>query len=369
MKSIVFPDYDHSILNVSNAILQHYDVPTDYPGLSFIDEALRKDTRNVVLILADAMGDAILRKHADVAKHLIADQKDTITSVYPSTTVASTTAVLTGLPPVVTGWLGWAQYVKEEDRTVIFFQNKDYYHEEHAFTYRVADRYVPVETIYERISRVNDDVETKEIFPAFREAEHDTFMAECETILKTIRQPGKHFIYAYWDKLDTLLHEEGTVSDHVHDMVRSIDEGYARLKDEAGDDTVFIVIADHGQVDVKTIELREHQELWDMLRHEPSIESRATAFFIKDGKKKAFERLFRKKFGKHFRLHTRDELLDMKLFGPGEKHPKLDEFLGDYMALATDRYIFKSQSGDFTMKGQHAGLLADEMLVPLIISR
>ncbi len=369
MKKIVFPDYEHSILNVSNSILHHYGVKTDYLGLRLLDDALKKDYRNVVLILADAMGDKILRKHADVAKTLIADQKDTITSVYPSTTVASTTAVLTGLPPIVTGWLGWAQYVKEEDRTVIFFQNKDYYDETHTFSYNIAERFVPVERIYEKIERANDDVKTKEIFPAFREKQHHSFMAECKTVLKTIKKPGRHFIYVYWDKLDTLLHEEGTKSDNVHAMVKSIDEGYAHLKNHVGDDTLFIVIADHGQIDVETIELRNHKELWDMFRHEPSVESRATAFFIKENKKDAFERLFNKKFGKHFQLHSRCDILKMQLFGTGKKHPKTDEFLGDYMALATDKYIFKTQAGEFTKKGQHAGLLADEVLVPLIISQ
>jgi hypothetical protein len=41
--------------------------------------------------------------------------------------------------------------------------------------------------------------------------------------------------------------------------------------------------------------------------------------------------------------------------------------LGDYIAIATDHYILSAQNTGFVMKGQHAGLLAEEMLVPLII--
>ena len=44
------------------------------------------------------------------------------------------------------------------------------------------------------------------------------------------------------------------------------------------------------------------------LKRVPSIEPRATAFFIKDGKKEEFENLFNKYFSEYFNLYTKEEV-------------------------------------------------------------
>lgn len=60
-KKIIFPDYKHSILNVINSILRYYQVETDYSGLPELDEALKKQYKNIVLIILDGMGEHILK--------------------------------------------------------------------------------------------------------------------------------------------------------------------------------------------------------------------------------------------------------------------------------------------------------------------
>jgi len=368
MKPILFPDYKNSILNLSNSLLYYYGCQPLYPTLPLLDEQLKQhEYRNVALILIDALGDALLAKHPDVSRHLAEDKIGTITSVFPPTTVAATTSVLTGLPPLVTGWIGWMQYVREEDRNVVFFTNKDYYDDTTEFAYRVAEKIVPIEQIYSRIEKQNPDVATKEIFPAFREPEHDSFAKEVDTLLATLKEPGRHFAYVYWDKLDYTMHEFGPDADETKMALQLVDSGYKNLKDNLPDDTLVILIADHGQVGVLPIEIRDYEDLWDTFAKMPSLESRATAFFIKPERKVEFERLFLEYFRDKYVLYRTEDALAMDLFGYGTKHPKTEEFLGDYLALAIDSYYFKLNQSTFTMKGQHAGLLAEETLIPLII--
>jgi len=313
------------------------------------------------------MGSEILKRHSQVSHELNKDCVADITSVFPPTTVAATTTVLTGLPPITTGWLGWCQYVKEVDRSVVFYLNKDYYDEKTVFKENLSSVAAPVKKIYEMIEEKNPLIKTMEVFPAFSQAHHDTFMKECETIFSKCEEDGEHFIYAYWDKLDTVMHDKGPGSIEVNKMLSTIEEGYIYLKENLDEDTIVIMIADHGQVGVCPIELRRYADLWDTFVHEPSIESRASTFFIQEDRKSEFKKLFLKYFRDYFLLFTKEEVKALNLFGEGEEHPKFNEFLGDYLAVAIDHYYFKLSEGTYFMKGQHAGLLEEEVMVPLII--
>ncbi|MGE0003117.1 MAG: alkaline phosphatase family protein [Candidatus Izemoplasmatales bacterium] len=366
MYPIVFPNYQNSIMNVTASILRHYGVKTEIVGNPLLDQFLKKKHRNIVYILVDALGANMLDQHDILSVQLNKDRIGNITSVFPPTTVAATTSVLTGRPPIETGWLGWCQYVREVDKSVIFFLNKDYYSEK-SFDENLSDVVAPVTKIYELIEEAKPSVKTTEIFPAFREPRHDTFQKQCESIVALCDEPGEHFMYCYWDKLDTLMHEGGLSSPDVKAMLAEIDKAYKFLVDHVADDTLIVLLADHGQVDVCPIELRRYPDLWETFRHEPSVESRAAAFFIQEEKKEKFVELFNKYFRQYFILLPREEVLQMNLFGYGVKHPRLDEFLGDYMAIAIDHYYFKMSTDSFFMKGQHAGLLEGEMMVPLIV--
>lgn len=367
MKPIVFPNYQQSILNLSNSLLAHYGATPHHATLPIVDEFLKKGYRNVLLVLIDGLGQANLDRLSDPHSVLREHRIGTLNSVFPPTTVAATTAIMSGKTPIETGWLGWCQYVKELDKSVVFFTNKDYYDEEVTFDHNVASTYVPYDNLYKQIEAASPDVKTHEIFPAFRTPQNDTFLKQVDVALALTKEPGRHFAYVYWDQLDSLMHEFGPGSIEVKRQLDQIEEGVAKLNELIESDTIVLLIADHGQVDVCPIDLTKYTALWDTLSHEPSIESRATSFFVKPGLEPHFESLFRLFFRDYFVLYKKEDVLQMELFGPGKPHPKFDEFLGQYLAIAVDAYYFKTNRGRFEMKGQHAGLCADEMLVPLVI--
>ena len=68
--------------------------------------------------------------------------------------------------------------------------------------------------------------------------------------------------------------------------------------------------------------LKEYPDILKCLKRDPSIEPRATAFFVKDGMKSNFENLFNKYFKDYFDLYTKKDVIDSKLFGDGEENPK-----------------------------------------------
>jgi len=367
METLVLPDYDHSLLSITTSILKHYGIDYGYKGVNQLDKRLKNNPKNVIYILVDALGAEILKKHPKKASFLLKQQKDTLTTVFPSTTTSATTTALTGLPPIQTSWIGWQQFLKEEERHVVFFRNIDYYHEDHQFEYNVADRYVAKTKIYDLIADKNDDVSVHEIFPKFRQEDHDSIQKQVETALKMIEDDQKHFIYMYWDQVDSLLHDHGTTSKEVADEVGRVNDAIKYLFDQIDDDTVVVLTADHGQIDIKPVSIMTYDDVVDMLAQKPAIEARATAFYVKPEHYDDFPDVFNKHFRHKFALYKSEELLDMQLFGQGKQHPKFREFLGDYFSIAIDQYAFNLLDKP-AHKATHAGLTKDEMMIPLIMN-
>lgn len=98
--------YEKSITNLSSSILKYFNVTPKHETIKEIDEILSKNNKkNIVTILLDGLGSKVLEENLQkedfLNKHKIMD----INSVLPSTTVASTTSLLSGLNPIEHGWL------------------------------------------------------------------------------------------------------------------------------------------------------------------------------------------------------------------------------------------------------------------------
>ena len=77
--------------------------------------------------------------------------------------------------------------------------------------------------------------------------------------------------------------------------------------------------------------------------------------------------MFNSLFKDHFILMNHEDFLGSGLLGSGVPHPRLDGFVGDYVAISTDEYCIDDYRSNDTLKGIHAGLTAEEMNVPLIV--
>ena len=63
---------------------------------------------------------------------------------------------------------------------------------------------------------------------------------------------------------------------------------------------------------------------------------------------------------------TKEEVFSENLLGYGTAHKKTNDFLGDYLAVATSNVILNTHRSDFEAIGCHAGLTEEEMTVPFI---
>lgn len=363
---IKYPDYTNSIMNVSNTFLHYYGIKTDYNGIKELENELQSKPDHIIYILLDGMGINIvnnLLKENDCLRKYVRKE---ITSVFPPTTVAATNAVLSGTPPITTGYLGWVQYFEQENTDVTVFLNNDFYNPEKTFDYSVRDRYLSYKNITTKIKEKCSDVESGIIFPEYIGGVSKSFEHALEIALLKAHNNDKSFSYVYWTDPDLTEHPTGIYSNETKNMLISLNEDVKEFFDNLPQNSLVTIIADHGLTDVDELDLLQYETLLSYLKRMPSLEPRAMNFFVKDEFKNEFKDEFNKHFKDVYMLLTKEELLNQNLFGKGIKHQLIDMFLGDYIAIATSNILFKTSSAKI-YKAHHAGLLEDEMMVPLII--
>ncbi|MBR1825008.1 MAG: alkaline phosphatase family protein [Alphaproteobacteria bacterium] len=363
-------DFDNSILALSNSLLHHFGVHTDYKSLPVLDSALAQGYKNVVLLILDCLGKNILEKHLAptdfLRQHKVAD----ISSIFPPTTAAATIAYHSGLPPIASGWLGWMNYFEQYNRVIENFRNIDFYTGEKLTTPHPAETVLKYETIYEKILKQNPDMEYHKIFPAFEAGGTESFDELCTRIEEATSANNKRkIIAAYWTEPDHTIHEYGIGATEVTALVQAENERLAQMATHLKD-TLVIISADHGALDVEEKIMNEHQDLCDTFRMYPTIETRFISFFIKNGEGDKFVRLFNQYYGSDFVLYTKEELLQSHILGYGRQHPLIEKMLGDYFAVGFGNLSLNYDSGRRALelfKATHAGYSPQEMTVPLIL--
>ncbi len=363
---IKYPDYDRSILSVAASVLAHFGVKDcPHKTLPELDELLRKDYKNVIVMLFDGLGTSTLKEHLDENDFLRRHHVTDISSVYPSTTTAATTAILSGYSPLESGWLGWDLYFKEIGESVTVFRNTLQRNGEVAADYNVSGRYIPYKSIFKRIEEVQGR-KTAYCVAFYSKYGAKSVRHICKTVRRLSRKRKRKYIYTYWNEPDHTMHGYGVGSEEARTQVALINSEVEKLCKRLKNSLV-IITADHGQCDGKTLYLEDYPKLTELLEVPPSVEPRAISFFVKEGRTEEFKAEFNRAFGEVFRLMTRDEVFSEKLLGCGTPHRKTKDFIGDFFAVATDKINLDYKRGDFEPIGVHAGLTDEEMTVPFIV--
>ena len=380
MQELRYPDYNNSILNLITSILKYYNVETKHDSLKVLDEKLEKKYRNIVFIVLDGMGEHIL-KSISPNGYFMKNNIKCITSVFPSTTTAALTTYYSGKPPFESGWIAWSQYFKEYGRAIDMLSHKESYLKEDISKAKinVFESVVNYEPIFNRIENASKETKAYEITPEYsdrrskRSLRANNLTEICDNIKLICKNKDENnFIFAYSDNPDGLLHKYGCASLEAKEMVIDAEKQIEKLREELPEDTLIIISADHGHKDItKVYDLLEYPQIQDCLIMPASLESRAIAFWVKEDKKQEFEKLFNKEFSEDFLLLSKEEVLKKHILGYGDKHKKIDDFIGDYLAISISNSIIRLQTyladGKPVKKSTHCGLTKEEMEVPLIV--
>ncbi len=366
MKNLIQPDWTKSNLNISATLAEFLGVPNKNATLPILKQELAKGYKNVVFICFDGLGIYPMEKNLSEDDFLRKHIKQTLVSTFPSTTTNATTSLMENQLPLEHGWFGWSVYFKNMKRNINIFLNTDSWTDE-----KIEITNSPLGKLDYYFDYAQSEYQINSVFPGYVKVAHEeknnTFSDEqefFETIEKVCNRAGKQFVYAYYPDPDATMHDFGVTSKEAKSVIKSISANMKKLVSSTKD-TLFVVTADHGQIDVEGyVELYKDKKLYGMLEIYPYLESRAIAFKVKKGKQKAFEQYFTSKYGEDFKLLKTADLLKQNYFGSfGDKA----ELLGDYIATGTYTHkqaLLTPASPKF--KGHHTGL-TEEMEVPLIL--
>ena len=360
---LVMPNYEDSIANLACSIRRYFEIDYKHNTIKDIDDILNKrKPKNVVVILYDGMGYNLLKRiipNSFLDKHILRS----FSSVAPATTTASTTSMLTGKYPKEHGWLGWDLFFSEENKIVTMFTNKLKDTEEVAAPYNMANKYYPYKTIMDEINEVGK-YKGRYVSP-YGGINYSSLDEMLKIIQKECSDKNKKYIYAYYADPDSTMHEYGTDSIQSKESFEKINASTEKMCNSLNDDTVVIIVADHGHLNNEGILLDNYPDFKNTLDGDIWIEGRLCSFKVKN--EKEFKELFNKYFSNDFVLHSKQEVIDMNLFGLGDEHKLFRASLGDFFALAKGNRYFRYCSDSVDLKSMHAGFTEDEMLIPLIV--
>lgn len=362
----MFVNYDGSVLTYIASIRRYFGLSSAYNSDPSLTKILNEQRpAKVFVLLVDGMGADLIRKKLPKDSFLRRNMLARTSTVFPTTTTAATTAIRNGRPPCENGWLGWMQYLKEVDDIIIPFRSIGYYN---GVQYEddVFKKYMPVPTTEDELNAIG--IPSRILFPPFEEDGCDDFDEMCCRLADYSNGDQYNYIYAYWDKYDTYMHEHGPSSRLCDSYLEFVNYEIEELSKNLSEDTLLIVTADHGQVDIRRFYNLCHSEFDKYFSARPSLEQRAMAFSIRKGMEKDFEKRFKECFEKDYILLNKKQVLSSKLFGDRKNHPRFEEFIGDYIAIAkSDLVLIYRERDDVFYRGQHAGICDDEMYVPIIV--
>ena len=362
-------NYNECLTNLACSIRKYFSLDYKHNTIDYIDKILNDyNPKNIVTILCDGMGSNIMDRLLDNDSFLIKNRLKSITTVFPATTVAATTSMLTGLNPCETGMLGWDMYYKDLDKTISVFLNTEKGTSDKNKLDEACD-YYNKHMIRKSISQEINEYgicRGYDLFP-FGDNCYDNTDDMFNKIELLCNEKGRKYIYAYYEEPDHTMHRMGCDSVDVKNIINDLNNRIEELSSNLSD-TVIIVVADHGHHKIENIFLEDYPDIEKCLLRDTSLEPRAVNFFIKPKKKTEFVNLFDRYFKDDFDLFFMDDVINSHLFGDGEENEIFRDSLGDYLAIAkTDKALLYNYKKEF--KSHHAGYTDDEIFVPLIVIR
>lgn len=329
----------------------------------------------VVVVLVDGLGRDILAEYAGAAPFLAQMTPivpDGIDAVFPSTTPVSITSLGTGLTPGEHGVVGQSFWLPEADQML--------------FPLRWRDRPEPLAvqpepTVLQTATAagIAVTVVSERAFAgsgltavALRGGHYfgtDSAGAAVMALAAAAAEPPPTLTYGYFSNVDKSGHVYGAGSDQWLLDLEYTDRALADLAQRLPRDTLLLVTGDHGMVncpDDARIDV-DNPALHAPLRGLAG-EPRMRHLYLKPGHSaEQTAALWRRHLGEAAVVVTRTEAIDAGWFGPVATG--IDDRIGDVLALPTGDGALVSARFDAivsSLRGQHGGLSARELRVPLL---
>ncbi|WP_029145514.1 alkaline phosphatase family protein [Microbacterium luticocti] len=330
-----------------------------------------------IVLVADGLGAHNLSARAGHARFLsqARSRRDVARTVFPSTTAAALTSLLTGVTPGTHGVVGYRTLDAEHDRTVNQLKGWD----EGLIDPLSWQRAEPIMARESAAGRpcfvVTKPVFTGSGFTAatMRGAQMLSAGSAAERVLiaadLAARHPGA-LVYVYTPHLDAVGHKHGWESDEWAAALEDVDAAARTLADALPARAGAVVTADHGMVDVprhRQVLLPEGSPLLEGVRHVAG-EPRMLHLYAEPGRAGRLREVWQAAESHRSWVLGRDEAIAAGLFGPVADGVR--DRIGDVLVAARAGIAYyddrEHDKGPQKMIGQHGSLTEQERVVPLV---
>ena len=384
-----FPDYrGGSIVNLLSSIIHALGGASPHPRLKALEPPVFDGVSRVVYLVLDGVGYNQLNRFIATAGggHFFSRHPlDRITTVFPTTTAAALTTLSTGAAPAEHGVLSWHLHLHDLGLVGAVLPGTTLTGTALGGDGFNLGRYLGLPSYLSSVRRHKRLLSFGTLGQSAYSnagtrwngyAAYKTLAGMERQTLRFARQGGRGVAYVYWPLYDTLCHRKGVQARATRLHLAEIDRSLGRLASGlAGTRTLLLVTADHGVVDApptKRIDLAAVPGLLDCLTLLPAGDARQVSCFVRPGRVERFHDVVARHLTEACVCITGEDLLESGLLGPGQRHPSLENRIGDYVLLARDDYAFRvtaSLTKVRVHKGNHGGLSSDEVYVPLYALR
>ncbi|SCK27707.1 Predicted pyrophosphatase or phosphodiesterase, AlkP superfamily [Vogesella sp. LIG4] len=373
------PDYLLSLANLAARLHGRHGVP---PLQHALLDGL-EEIETVILLLIDGMGEAQLAELAPDG-WLAHQPRTRLHSVFPSTTTAAITTLLTGAAPSEHGLLSWHVWAPQAGCIATPLPLREHWRAEGE---ALPDQTLAAALYTQPSALAGGDRRHYVLQPEYiadsQYSRHHGGAAEAlpwhgydalfAQLAALARQPGRKFIYAYIPDLDSLMHHKGTRHPRAAQLLQRIDAHCAALAVTLPASARLLVTADHGQLDIppeKLLFINDYPELAAMLARPLWGEPRVAFCTPRPECRDAFPASIEAALGHVLWVLKAEDVLAAQWFGPAPQHPQLAARAGDYVLLLKDDWGLLQMVDDSErprLIGNHGGLSAAEMQIPLIV--
>jgi hypothetical protein len=397
----VYPDYQGgSILSLPSTVCQTLGAEPlgAFPLRPELTVTLPGDIRRVILVLVDALALHRLQRWmangtAPVWQYLAQQGRlSALTSVVPSTTSTALTSLWTGRSPAEHGVVGYELWLKEYGvvsnmilHTPITFENDPGSLVRAGFN---PEQFLGQPTLGVHLAASGIRSYALQHRSIIRSGLSQMFLkdvqvhgyltpAELWVNLRHLVEsnPGTpQYFWVYTGQIDHFSHfyhpDDERVAAEFGEFSRAFEHNFLeRLSPALHRGTLLLLTADHGMLATQKsahYDLRSHPQLTRLLHILPTGEHRLMYLFIRPGQADPLRDYYETAWPGQFAFLDPSQAVAKGLFGPGSAHPHLSDRMGDLIAAArNDAYLWWAEKEN-PLIGQHGGLSADEMIVPLL---
>jgi hypothetical protein len=391
------PDYDGgSIANVPATVAKLLDVP--FLGRPPLRDDLWQPlsgVKRVIVLLVDAWGWNLLEQERENLAGILGGTavSSSITSIFPSTTVAALSSVWTGAAPAQHGMVGLRLFMPDYatiTQMLHFTPTFGKYPDALIEAGLEPETFLAVPGFAEQLAAAGVEsfaFKGRDIVHSALSKMHDRGItadygvSSLADMFVQIRQlleakvGEKLFVNAYWPMVDTLSHIYGWDKEPVAAELRAVlhllqTELLNKLSLAARQDTAVFLMADHGQVvtpKAQRIHLEDHPQLREMLLMRPAGEPRTAYLYAKHGRQPDILQYINENLSHAMVAFPAETALAAGLLGPQPHAAQAAERVGDVIVTMRQGYVLltpqEREKAD-KMQGRHGGMTDAEMRVP-----